>query len=98
MQATGYAGGHDVFNPPEADRSADVRFFYEKNRVADKQPCFILYGDNPTNVNLNKMFAFHKKHEFPFTLGVFKTPVPSQCGIAEVGEDTVVINLRTYNQ
>ena len=38
------------------------------------------------------MFAFHKEHEFPFTLGVFKTPVPCQCGIAEVGEDDVVVN------
>ena len=82
-----------------------VRLFYEKELlgsagtllankdwVADGQPFFILYGDNLTNVDLTKMYAFHQKHEFPFTLGVFKTPVPSQCGIAEVGDEDVVVN------
>ena len=64
-----------------------------KNEIADWQSFFILYGDNLIDVNLSKIFAFHKEHEFPFTLGVFKTPVPGQCGIAEVGEDAVVINL-----
>ena len=63
-----------------------------KDWVADGQPFFILYGDNLTNVNLRKMFAFHEEHEFPFTLGVFKTPVPGQCGIEKVGKDDVVVN------
>jgi len=36
------------------------------------------------------MLAFHRQHGMPFTLGVFKTEIPSQCGIAEVGEDGVV--------
>ncbi len=36
-----------------------------KDWVADGQPFFILDGDNPTGVNLSKMFAFNKEHEFP---------------------------------
>ena len=64
-----------------------VTLLANKDLVADGQPFFILDGDNPTGVNLSKMFAFNKEHEFPFTLGVFKTPVPGQCGLAEVGED-----------
>ena len=44
------------------------------------------------------MFAFHQEHEFPFTLGVFKAPVPSQCGIAEVRGDGVVMNFEEKPQ
>ena len=81
----------------------EVRLFHErellgsagtllanKDWVADGQPFFILYGDNLTNVNLSRMLAFHRRHGMPFTLGVFKTETPSQCGIAKVGEDGVV--------
>ncbi len=81
----------------------EIRLFYEpkllgsagtllanKDWVADGQPFFILYGDNLTNVNLTRMLTFHRQHGMPFTLGVFKTDTPSQCGIAEVGEDGVV--------
>ena len=53
-------------------------------------PFFILYGDNLTNVDLKNMLAFHRQHGLPFTLGVFKSRTPEQCGIAEVGEDGVV--------
>ena len=81
----------------------EIRLFYEpellgsagtllanRDWVADGQPFFILYGDNLTNVNLTRMLAFHRQHGMPFTLGVFKTETPSQCGIAELGEGGVV--------
>jgi len=60
------------------------------NWVADGEPFFILYGDNLTNVNLTKMAAFHRRHKFAFTLGVFQAANPKNCGIAEVDEDGVV--------
>jgi len=60
--------------------------------VADGQPFFILYGDNLTNVDLRKLYRFHLEHGMPFTLGVFRTPTPKECGIAEVNEDGVVID------
>jgi mannose-1-phosphate guanylyltransferase len=63
-----------------------------KNWVADGQPFFILYGDNLTNVDLTKIYDFHSGHNFPFTLGVFRAPAPSECGIAEVNEDGVITN------
>ena len=59
--------------------------------VSDDTPFFILYGDNLTNVNLTKMLNFHKKHKFPFTLGVFKARTPAQCGIAQIDEAGTVI-------
>lgn len=60
------------------------------NWVADGEPFFILYGDNLTNVDLTKMAKFHSVHEFLFTLGVFRTANPEQCGIAEVDETDIV--------
>lgn len=81
----------------------EIRLFYEpellgsagtllSNRdwVDDGNPFFILYGDNLTNVNLREMLAFHHAHSLPFTLGVFRTKTPKECGIAEVGEDGLV--------
>ena len=80
-----------------------VRIFYEEtllgsagtlwaNRgwIEDGEPFFILYGDNLTNVDLGKMWRFHKGHGLPFTLGVFKAERPETCGIAEVDGDGVV--------
>lgn len=58
--------------------------------VAHGEPFFILYGDNLTNVDLTKMLEFHRHHGFPFTLGVFKTANPSQCGIANIGKNGIV--------
>jgi len=58
--------------------------------INDKEPFFILYGDNLTNVNLSNMYLFHQEHDLPFTLGTFRTQSPKLCGIAEVGDDGVV--------
>ena len=59
--------------------------------VEDGDPFLILYGDNLTNVNLTEMVAFHSQHGLPFTLGVFRSDTPKQCGIAEVNENGTVI-------
>ena len=58
--------------------------------VNSDQAFFIIYGDNLTNVNLTRMLAYHRRHGMPFTLGVFKTDRPKECGIAETSEDDVV--------
>lgn len=63
-----------------------------KDWVGDDEPFFILYGDNLTDVNLTDMLSFHREHGSPFTLGVFKAWEPSQCGIAEIDQDSVVID------
>ena len=80
-----------TFHEPELLGSAGT-LLANKEWVEDGEPFLILYGDNLTNVNLTDMFAFHSQHGLPFTLGVFKTETPSQCGMAEVAEDGVVTN------
>jgi mannose-1-phosphate guanylyltransferase len=62
-----------------------------KDWISNDEPFFILYGDNLTNLDLSRMLSFHRKHFLPFTLGVFKADNPSRCGIAEVGEDDLVV-------
>jgi mannose-1-phosphate guanylyltransferase len=81
----------------------EVRLFFEpdllgsggtllanKDWVGDGQPFYILYSDNLTNVDLTKLYAFHRNHTMPCTLGVFSVASPSQCGIADVNEEGVV--------
>jgi mannose-1-phosphate guanylyltransferase len=58
--------------------------------VEDGSTFLIIYSDNLTNVDLSKMLAFHRSHGLPFTLGVFRSKTPEQCGIAEVREDGLV--------
>ncbi|HAY20921.1 MAG TPA: nucleotidyl transferase [Desulfobacterales bacterium] len=58
--------------------------------VEDGSPFLIIYGDNLTNVDLRKMLAFHRSHGLPFTLGVFRSKIPKQCGIAAVEADGLV--------
>ncbi len=82
-----------------------VRLCYEKELLGsagtllanrswldDKQPFFILYGDNLTNVDLKKIYDFHCQHDYPFTLGVFEAKEPNKCGIAEVDQNGVVVD------
>ena len=86
-----------------SDPWPEVRLFHEaellgsagtlsanKEWVSDGKPFLILYGDNLTNVELSQMLAFHERHNKPFTLGVFKSERPKECGIAEVDAEGVV--------
>jgi mannose-1-phosphate guanylyltransferase len=58
--------------------------------VEDGAPFFIIYGDNLTDVDLKKILNFHLGHGLPFTLGVFQSENPEQCGIAEIEKDGLV--------
>ena len=55
-------------------------------------PFLILYADNLTNAPLGRLVDAHERHGLPFTLGVFRTAYPTQCGIAEIGNDDRVIS------
>ncbi len=51
----------------------------------------IVYADNFSDVDIGRMLAFHRSHGDPFTMLLFRAPVPSACGIAELdGEGRVV--------
>ena len=47
----------------------------------------IVYADNFSDVDLERMLAFHRSHGDPFTMLLFRAPNPSACGIAELDDD-----------
>jgi D,D-heptose 1,7-bisphosphate phosphatase len=44
----------------------------------------IVYADNFGDVDLRRMLAFHRSHDDPFTMLLFRAPNPRACGIAEL--------------
>jgi len=47
----------------------------------------VIYADNLTNMNLRGLLDFHRQKNAFFTMGLFATATPTQCGIAECGDD-----------
>jgi mannose-1-phosphate guanylyltransferase len=45
----------------------------------------IVYSDNLSTVDLESMIRFHRAHADPFTMLLFRSPMPEKCGIAELG-------------
>jgi len=80
-----------TIHEPELLGSAGT-LWANRERFDDDQPFFIIYGDNLTDMDLNEMLKFHKKHGMLFTLGVFKSERPTECGIVEVNEAGTVIS------
>jgi mannose-1-phosphate guanylyltransferase len=58
----------------------------------DADTCVIIYADNLSNVDLKSLIAFHESHNDPFTMMLFYTTKPQQCGIAELDADGRVIS------
>ena len=83
----------------------EIKTFYEEkllgsagtlaaNRdfVAGEKPFFIFYADNLTNMNLEKMWQFHKAHSGIFTMGLFKADRPKECGIVRLDGNGLVVD------
>jgi len=77
--------------------------FYEKNLLGtagtvaankkfakNEKEFFIFYADNLTDMNLTKFLNYHRSHNNFFTMGLFRTNIPKQCGIAELNEDGLI--------
>jgi D,D-heptose 1,7-bisphosphate phosphatase len=52
----------------------------------------IVYADNFSDVDLRAMLAFHRSHDDPFTMLLFRAPNPSTCGIAELDDEGRVVS------
>ena len=53
-------------------------------------PFFIIYGDNLTRLDLQKMLEFHKKNRQPLTIRVYRGADPERAGIVCVDENDIV--------
>jgi histidinol-phosphate phosphatase family protein len=52
----------------------------------------VIYADNLSDIDLRALIAFHRMHNDPLTMVLFRAPNPSACGIAELGEDGRIIS------
>lgn len=51
---------------------------------------FVVYGDNLTDVDLTAMGTFHQARRSAFTMALFRTPEPEQCGIAVRNDEGLI--------
>ncbi len=49
--------------------------------VQGEDDFFVLYSDNLTDASLPGLLAFHRTHDGPLTIGLFRTPSPTSSGI-----------------
>ncbi len=61
-----------------------------KEFVEAEEQFFIAYADNLTDVNLSKMLDFHKSHQGIFTMGLFRSNMPEQCGVVELDNEGLI--------
>ena len=62
--------------------------------VSDENDFLIAYSDNLTNINLSGMMRHHRRYLKKggiFTMGVFHSPRPGECGIVELEKDQKII-------
>lgn len=59
---------------------------------AGSGPFFVIYGDNLTRLNLQRMLAFHKKHEMPLTIRVYRGADPKRAGIVLLDDNDTVVD------
>jgi mannose-1-phosphate guanylyltransferase len=55
-------------------------------------PFFIIYGDNLTRLDLQEMLEFHKKHQQPLTIRIYRGADPARAGIVCLDENGIVID------
>ena len=55
---------------------------------------FVVYADNLTNVNLTQLLSAHRRMGKMATLGLFRAPVPSECGVALLDEDGTITSFQ----
>jgi mannose-1-phosphate guanylyltransferase len=78
-----------VFYEPELLGSAGT-VLANRKFVEKEDAFFILYADNLTNVNLRNMLVFHNQREAMFTMGLFNTNVPEQCGVVSLNSEGLI--------
>jgi mannose-1-phosphate guanylyltransferase len=54
--------------------------------VAGDPSFFVLYADNFTTVDLDRLRRFHASHDGVLTMGLFRAPRPREAGIVTLGE------------
>jgi mannose-1-phosphate guanylyltransferase len=78
----------DLFHEPILLGSAGT--IQAQRNWAGKGPFFIIYGDNLTNIDLNRFLAHHNEYGLPLTMRVYKASEPKRVGIVSVNAHGIV--------
>lgn len=66
---------------PEGTAATVVR---ERRFVEGEESFWIFYADNLTDMRLQPIVDLHRRHAFPLTIGMFRTPTPHAAGIVDL--------------
>ena len=58
----------------------------------DADPIVVIYTDNLSDISLRSLLDFHRGHDDPFTMVLFRTPHPRACGIAELDPEGRIVS------
>jgi len=62
--------------------------------ASNSQDFLVIYADNLTNANLSQLLAHHRQSGRLATVGLFRTPTPSECGIVSLDSRGVVVDFQ----
>lgn len=79
-----------IFHEPELLGSAGT-VAANRKFVEGEESFFVFYADNLTDMNLTDFYRFHQDRNSPFTMGLFRTTEPEECGIVNCDDDGRVI-------
>jgi mannose-1-phosphate guanylyltransferase len=60
--------------------------------VEGERDFLVCYADNLTDIDLESLVAFHRRHDALITMATFRSDNPSGCGVVEAREDGTVIS------
>lgn len=73
---------HEAFEPDLLGSAGTIRA--NRGFVSPEGEALVVYSDNLSTVDLEALIRFHRASEDPVTMLLFRSPVPENCGIAEL--------------
>jgi len=81
---------HETYEPELLGSGGTIRANWDF--IQHEKDFLICYADNLTDANLTEFRQFHREHRGPLSMALFRTGLPRQCGIAELDEESRIVN------
>jgi NDP-sugar pyrophosphorylase family protein len=78
------------FHEPELLGSAGT-VAANRDLCGEADCCVLIYADNLSTVRIDELIAFHRSHDEPMTMMLFRTAHPKACGIATLDETDRIV-------
>lgn len=79
----------ETFEPKLLGSAGTVH--HNRKWISDNQTALIIYADNLSNVDLRSFLSFHHSHGGPMTMLLFRAPYPQRCGIAQLDQNSRIV-------